>query len=52
MKTEMLRWLGFERPAVGHVDTWNAVSNQHMNAVNDLLGAAVVARRQGFRLDR
>ena len=52
MKTEMLRWLARVRPEVRQVDTWNAVTNHHMIAVNERLGATVVARHQSFRLDR
>ena len=52
MKTEMLRWIGAERPEVGMIDTWNAVSNHHMIAVNERLGATVVAEHQSFRTDR
>jgi GNAT superfamily N-acetyltransferase len=51
MKTEMLRWVGTDRPEVACVDTWNATSNHHMIAINERLGATVVAEHQGFRLD-
>ena len=50
MKTDMLRWIQRERPDVAAVDTWNATSNHHMIAVNERLGATVVARHVGFRL--
>ena len=52
MKTDMLRWIGRERPEVGATDTWNAVGNHHMIAVNELLGARVVARYVTHRLTR
>ena len=51
MKAEMLRWVTEERPEVAAVDTWNAVGNHHMIAVNERLGARVVAHFQGYRLD-
>jgi GNAT superfamily N-acetyltransferase len=51
MKAAMLRWVGDERPEVGSIDTWNAASNHHMIAINERLGATVVARHQGFRAD-
>ena len=50
MKAEMLVWLGEERPEVAVVDTWNDATNHHMIAINERLGATVVARHQGFRL--
>ena len=49
MKAAMLRWVGDERPEVGAIDTWNAAN--HMIAINERLGATVVARHQGFRAD-
>jgi GNAT superfamily N-acetyltransferase/RimJ/RimL family protein N-acetyltransferase len=52
MKAEMLRWVSTERPEVGSIDTWNAVSNHHMIAINERLGATVVAEHQSYRLDR
>jgi GNAT superfamily N-acetyltransferase len=52
MKAEMLRWIAVERPEVGSIDTWNAVSNHHMIAINERLGASVVAEHQSYRLDR
>ena len=33
------------------IDTWNAATNHHMIAINERLGATVVARHQGFRAD-
>lgn len=52
MKADMLCWLSAERPEVGATHTWNATSNHHMIAVNETLGASVVARLANFRLDR
>jgi GNAT superfamily N-acetyltransferase len=49
MKAEMLRWLTDERPEVAATDTWNAVDNHHMIAVNERLGCRVVAEYQGAR---
>jgi GNAT superfamily N-acetyltransferase len=51
MKTEMLRWLSSDRPEVASVDTWNATSNHHMIAINERLGATVVAEHQSYRLN-
>ena len=51
IKAAMLRWVGDERPEVGAIDTWNAANNHHMIAINERLGATVVARHQGFRAD-
>lgn len=51
MKADMLRWLSEERPEVGATDTWNAATNHHMIAVNERLGATVVARHSNYRLD-
>ena len=50
MKAEMLRWLVAERPEVRLLDTWNDATNHHMIAINERLGARVVARRQGYTL--
>ncbi len=50
MKTDMLRWV-IGRAARGRAaDTWNATSNHHMIAVNERLGATVVAEHVGYRL--
>jgi GNAT superfamily N-acetyltransferase len=51
MKTDMLRWLSEERPEIGATITWNATSNHHMIAVNEMLGATVVARHVNYRKD-
>lgn len=51
MKADMLRWIERERPEVGAADTWNATSNHHMIAVNERLGATVVAEHVGYRRD-
>ena len=52
MKTAMLTWITDERPELAQIDTWNDSTNHHMIAINERLGATVVARRQGFRADR
>ena len=49
MKADMLRWCHQERPEVGATITWNATSNHHMIAVNEMLGATVVARNANYR---
>ncbi len=52
MKTEMLRWITDVRPEVGATDTWNDTTNHHMIAVNEALGAQMIARHIGYRLER
>ena len=52
MKTELLRWITRERPEVGATDTWNETTNHHMIAVNERLGANVLATYAVHRLDR
>jgi GNAT superfamily N-acetyltransferase len=42
LKIEMLRLLREREPQIKQIDTWNAVSNRHMIAVNDALGCFVV----------
>lgn len=49
MKSEMLRWLGAERPEVAAADTWNATDNHHMIAVNERLGCRVISTNVGYR---
>jgi GNAT superfamily N-acetyltransferase len=49
LKTEMLRWIAEERPEVRATETWNSVQNHHMLAVNEALGAQVVARHTSMR---
>lgn len=50
MKVDMLRWISQERPEVAATDTWNDVTNHHMIAVNERLGATVIGYNHGFRL--
>lgn len=50
MKADMLRWLSRERPEVAATDTWNATTNHHMIAVNERLGATVIAHHETYRL--
>ncbi|HSS69013.1 MAG TPA: GNAT family N-acetyltransferase [Nocardioidaceae bacterium] len=42
LKIEMLRYLREAEPRIVQIDTWNAVSNSHMIAVNDAIGCFVV----------
>jgi GNAT superfamily N-acetyltransferase len=51
LKIEMLRLLREQEPAIVQIDTWNAVSNAHMIAVNDALGCVVVALGAEFQRD-
>jgi len=41
LKVDMLRWLRDEEPDLETIDTWNAVSNTHMIAVNERIGCTV-----------
>lgn len=49
MKADMLLWIDRQRPDVEATDTWNATLNHHMIAVNERLGATVVAEHVGYR---
>jgi GNAT superfamily N-acetyltransferase len=49
LKTTMLEWIAEERPEVEAVDTWNSTRNHHMIAVNETLGARVVAEYVSHR---
>jgi GNAT superfamily N-acetyltransferase len=51
LKLEMLRWLQEEEPQVETVDTWNAESNDHMIAVNEVLAYRVLGRALAFQWD-
>jgi GNAT superfamily N-acetyltransferase len=44
LKLEMLQRLREREAQLVYIDTWNAESNAHMIAVNDLLGCVVVGR--------
>jgi GNAT superfamily N-acetyltransferase len=48
MKLAMLEWLREERPDVEAIDTWNAVGNAPMIAINELLGCWKVAETIRF----
>jgi GNAT superfamily N-acetyltransferase len=50
MKADMQRWISDERPEVAASITWNATTNHHMIAVNERLGARVVAEHVTYRL--
>ncbi|HEY2947530.1 MAG TPA: GNAT family N-acetyltransferase [Micromonosporaceae bacterium] len=49
LKIGMLRWLAAEEPQLHTIDTWNAASNDHMIAVNELLGYRVIARSTAWQ---
>ena len=49
LKADMVRWLREEQPQLETVDTWNAESNEHMIAVNEILGYEVLARGLAFQ---
>jgi GNAT superfamily N-acetyltransferase len=50
MKASMLLWLTSAEPAVRRINTFNAVSNAHMIAVNEALGFVPVERWTGVEL--
>ncbi len=45
----MLLWLAEVEPQVETVDTWNAESNDHMIAVNEVLGYRILGREIQFQ---
>jgi hypothetical protein len=49
LKIGMLRWLAEAEPQLRLVETWNAASNDHMIAVNEILGYQVVATATAFQ---
>ena len=52
LKLEMADWLRAERPDVDAVDTWNDATNAPMIAVNQQLGARIVAENSVYRRAR
>jgi GNAT superfamily N-acetyltransferase len=49
LKAEMMRWLAETEPGLRTLDTWNAESNGHMIAVNELLGYRPMSRGLSFQ---
>jgi len=49
LKLDMLDWLRDERPDVRATDTWNDATNGPMIAVNQALGARIVAENSAYR---
>ena len=49
LKADMNLWLREVQPQLQTVDTWNAESNDHMIAVNELLGYRVMGRELEFQ---
>ena len=49
LKIAMLRWLAETEPQLRMLETWNAASNEHMIAVNEILGYEVVATATGYQ---
>lgn len=49
LKISMLRWLAEEEPQLHCLDTWNAVSNDHMISVNEALGYELIATASVFQ---
>ncbi len=50
LKAGMLLWLAEVEPQLETVDTWNAESNDHMIAVNELLGYRWMGRENQYML--
>jgi GNAT superfamily N-acetyltransferase len=50
LKATMLLWLREAQPGLQTIDTWNALSNAHMIAVNDELGCHVEAYGAALQL--
>lgn len=49
LKADMVRWLAEDEPQLATIDTWNAESNDHMIAVNELLGYRIMGRALEFQ---
>ncbi|MGH3510363.1 MAG: GNAT family N-acetyltransferase, partial [Nocardioidaceae bacterium] len=49
LKAGMVLWLADLEPQIATVDTWNAESNDHMIAVNELLGYRPLGRGVQFQ---
>lgn len=49
LKAGMLLWLAEVEPQLASVDTWNAESNDHMIAVNEVLGYRILGRELQFQ---
>jgi GNAT superfamily N-acetyltransferase len=49
LKSDMNLWLREAQPQLDTIDTWNAASNDHMIAVNELLGYRVMGRELEFQ---
>jgi GNAT superfamily N-acetyltransferase len=49
LKTSMIDWLDTVEPQLRQIDTWNATSNVHMVAVNDVLGCRVLSHASGWQ---
>lgn len=50
LKAKMLLWMRERQPELTSIDTWNAETNAHMIAVNELLGCAVISRGSVLQL--
>ena len=51
LKAGMLLWFADAEPQIESIDTWNAESNDHMIAVNELLGYRIMGRGLEFQKD-
>jgi GNAT superfamily N-acetyltransferase len=52
LKLDMLDWIRADRPDVLAIDTWNDATNDPMIAVNQRLGARIVAENSAYRRPR
>ncbi|HYJ67438.1 MAG TPA: GNAT family N-acetyltransferase [Nocardioidaceae bacterium] len=49
LKIAMLQWMRDEEPQVRSLSTWNAESNAHMVAINELIGYTAIGRAAEFQ---
>lgn len=49
VKIDLLRWLAEAEPQLATIDTWNAESNQHMIAVNEVMGYRIIGRGHTYQ---
>ncbi len=50
LKVELLDWLAEAEPQLRSLDTWNAVSNPHMEEVNERVGFRLVGHQTAWQL--
>ena len=52
LKADMLRWLAEVEPQVATIDTFNMESNDHMVAINEILGYRIMGRELEYQRRR